>query len=197
MLAFSGPSIAQYFDEDLGRDLREECRSAVAGRYIVTFSQDEAKSAYIKVLSQKIVSLEKGLVTYNNKITEARKKVIPNEFDLILETQINSYREHVKLIVRSLKENRQIMSREQKILGAIKRERKELETRLKKVFQLTFLGPNAQFKVKVDYHHQCGEYEFICPLPKKDRRNLLKVFPSPPSSCAKYAQVEAIPRPED
>lgn len=185
------PSIA-YGDEQQ-HDMRELCRSEVAGTLLNALNDADFLSGLIAQSEKKIKDIKQYRRTIETEYDRLRTQVnqeVP-VFDLderivTLGFELDHLQQHIREAEAKIVENRNELQK--KIVA-----RTAFESMIAPVFKVEKAkdSPPGAYPIRTDFKHRCGPYELLCPLPKSDADSLVKIAGklSSPVWCLRYAQL--------
>ena len=172
-----------------GRDWREECRAKLSGTYINFYNIVEVGDSQNIWLTREINKTKKALTGLRISLKELRKEDVRRAFDLDLEEKIREKTEMKDLLENNLAENRRLLEKNRQDMERADHRRRALKKQMEKVFRITPMTQRIGKYVDVRYLHQCGRWEYLCPLPPAQARALLAI--TPPGglalACERYA----------
>ena len=192
----SSKSLPTTVEKPLLPNIREQCRVEMAGMYIDTLNTEANSKLYIESGEIKQKELVEAKKLAERRLKKAIKKRDRTGYDLKTEREVLGIQEYLKLIDRTLADNSISLVRNKARYKNAIAEKTYLEGRLKTVFVMKEYPHNGGFRVKVEYQHKCGAYEYLCPLPPKFRRSLGSILTGgeTPVSCERYSQISPIKR---
>ena len=185
------------------KNIREICRSDLAGIFFNIFSEhDDISSRYNSLITEK-AAMEKKLVEDEKEYARLREEIDRKEYNPALQDKriaSTAGMEHLKQMIHDY-ELRTTKYKSDSVI--LQRKKQVLENALKKVFQLkiTLLDKSpkhGKYSIRMEYNHTCSKYYAICPLPKADVEALLGIIKliksdysdqSLQPACERYASV--------
>lgn len=181
--------------QDLNRDIREECRSKIAGYYFELLNQVESHSGFVVSLKGKISTIKIGLDGASDLLSKFKKVRDASGYDLELERKVRNQLDLVNLLKKRLSEDTAALKSYQQKLDFATKAEKRFKSKILHVFDIKKDERVAGYKMKILFKHSCHEFEFLCPLPKQQASMLRTMMGAEtPESCRRYSLMIPISR---
>lgn len=142
---------------------------------------------------QKIGQLEKEQADLKRKLEPLVEKARMDEFNAILEEKINGVRHRLQAVEGQMKLGQQQITQNSPEVKEAKKWLAAYKKVIAPVFKISKVTTThaGAYNFSVVYHHDCGKFQYICPLPKGHREALVRIAKelSQPQHCVRYSQV--------
>jgi hypothetical protein len=183
---------------EVGRDIREECRAVIAGHYFQLLNDVERTSSFVVTIKTKLTSLKQGLIVSRKQLKQMVQQRDQQGYNFEREQEVKNAKDHLALLLMRQASESILLEKYQKDLKKSLKSRKTFKDKFLKVFLIEHDKDIPGFNIRVLYRHSCHEFEFLCPLPKKQAQSLTQILGGEtPTSCQRYAQVSPLKRPKD
>ncbi len=174
-------------------NIREACRSAVAGLYLQIFDELQRDRGMVRSLDVKIPELQKELKKSESRWQVAKQKVDTSDYDPKLSAEETATRSRFEAVRSVLREQEGVRESAAKLAEDRTVQEKELRMRIEKVFTITQKPQPLPdiYQFDVEYRSPCPKYRFVCPLPREHAKALREIFAGRqlPTACERYANV--------
>ena len=149
---------------------------------------------YIRISGEKAKDLQPVLKKNVAEWKKARAENSRDYYDYEKQMEVDGAYYAMTLVKEQIAENLKVRDHHQGRLKQLEIWRWEVEKRIKKVFQVTRvdLPQHNGRSHNVEYRHKCKDYHYLCPLPRKDAVNLVKIYEGTTvlEGCKRYSQIQ-------
>lgn len=174
-------------------DIRELCRVEVAGTLIRLKNQADMLQQNVYMWNQKVVQLEREVKRLSKLKSPLLARAEVERYDIQLEEEIAGIVNKIDIIDNQLKLGKEELDRNTPALARADRELADFRSGMKPIFKVTKtkVEQKGAYNFSVNYHHKCGAYQYLCPLPETQRKQLQALTKSltEKTHCQRYAQV--------
>lgn len=190
LLLFSATIV--HADEYSG-NIRELCRAEVGGALINGKNRVDMLVQNAEVWRQKLRNLQREQQRLEKEIVPVRKKTQGAEFNRDAEDSLEALTFRLRVIVSQIDLGKSTLAKIEPEAVQAEVWLAKFRELIKPVFKTKVLKSShaGAYNFSVAYHHKCGKYQYLCPLPQKSRPKLEKISEAleSPKPCKRYAKV--------
>ncbi len=175
---------------DYDENLREACRSRIAGEYLRLADLEELGTKTVKALSEQKKAMESKLKEKENERDLKIRETHSSKKGAVTFTDLEFIDHERNALKNALDQTIDVLNKEQAILAKAHGKRDQLAAGMKPLFVIKKSEGKANHLYTIEYKRQCQQYKLACPLTDEEARFLRKVFSEPkelPEVCQKYA----------
>jgi hypothetical protein len=197
MVLISGPAVAAKKNNDLKKDFRELCRSALSGAYMDYRNDMDLLRSNIQLTDNLLKRLKAEIGLKSKEHDEILKLLEQKPYDAKLEDKKVGVKSRLNVLKSSHEEKEAEHAKYTAELKRLETEQSDFSKNLEKVFSVKYVHIDGERgrALGLDYLRPCRKFQAVCPLSAEDRDNLLKVLPKErlPDACIKYTTITRTP----
>lgn len=172
-------------------NVREQCRSDLAGIYLTVHDQAEQAAQFAMTLERKLTELEKARRETASTLAKLKEQAERRDFDAALAEKIASKEQRLGILERYVDDYQDKSKKARATSGKARREAERLKASLKTVFRFAKVRDDdeAGYPFRLVYKDSCPKYRHLCPLPAQRAEALLTILDdrTVPTACRRYA----------
>lgn len=172
---------------------RDQCRSIIVGHYWkVVDSMNTNQQFYLRQIDnvKKMKSESKKLKA---KLSKLQKTKSQKPYDTKRDQQMKANRAKIEFLDKTITSSEAKIPQYKKKYDELVLSYTTLRERMEKVFKIEddTSKKRGKYPKSIQYKTACPKYRHVCPLPEKERNDLLKIFKHEPvpNPCLKYSYI--------
>ena len=175
-------------------DYRMRCRLAVGGHLLNLQNKIDVLSNLLADWRKKKLSLSDAMRQTQSEMSKLGKQIDQGAFDRVQEEKMLGLENRLANLRFELNQIESSFASKTQELAEAKRDLDNFKLKIDKVFRIhkPVQGKvDGGYDFTVSFKHQCGKYEYLCPLPTSQRQALMGVAAmlSKGIDCKRYAQI--------
>lgn len=174
-------------------NIRDACRSAVAGLYLEVFDERQQSQHNQQNIKVKLGKLRDELKKSLTEWETAKKQLDTADYNPQKTRREIQLRDRVNLLKSTIFQQEGVEKKVDRHLVILTKQEASLRSRIEKVFVIKKkpLVVEEAYQTHIDYRAKCPKYRFICPLPEGQPKELRDIFNNRPlpQACERYSQV--------
>ena len=159
------------------RNIREQCRKSVSGALIEMYNERDRAKNFSTYLGAQLRELELARGSLVKALSISETLVRDNEFKVEYQESMEGFKYKLNLIEGEIKSAKSQLAKAKGESISFTKEIKAFEREISVVFnkKLIEVTDATGYPWILDYHHSCGKYRYVCPLPLKQRQHLVRL----------------------